>query len=453
MAVSELVMPKLGLTMTEGVLAEWHVRPGDHVEPGQVMFVVETDKIANDIEAPSAGEIIELLVDTGETVPVGAPLARWTGKGTAATDGNGADSGVDGDGGEAVKTVAANPAATPAAQEDLSPSPLSLGPMAQQWQPSPTRRGGRAVPAAGSIRPAPEGASPSPSRTGRVIATPLARRMARRGAIDLSAVSGSGPKGRIKAADVEAALVKERQAPPIEPTPATGERIAVSARHMAMVRRVSAAQRDIPQFTVTARAEVSALLDLRAAMNAAGGPKITLNHLLLKAVGRSLLACPEANRIWADDALLAFPAPDVGMVVNVAGDLFVPVLRDAGRLPLDALALAAAGLIARAGAGTLQRADLEGGAVTVSNVGMAGRVESMAPMINPPQSSILGVGSVFATFRPDPEGRPTPARELVLTLACDHRVFDGMGAARFLDAIVQGLEAPHALLRTTDKDG
>ena len=121
-------MPKLGLTMTEGVLAEWHVKPGDRVEPGQVMFVVETDKIANEIEAPSAGEIVEILVGSGETVPVGAPLARWTGKGAV---GNGA--------GEAAETAAA----APAPQAHLSPSPSSLGPMAQQWRPSPKRRGGR----------------------------------------------------------------------------------------------------------------------------------------------------------------------------------------------------------------------------------------------------------------------------------------------------------------------
>jgi pyruvate dehydrogenase E2 component (dihydrolipoamide acetyltransferase) len=273
--------------------------------------------------------------------------------------------------------------------------------------------------------------------------------MARRGEIDLAAIPGSGPKGRIKAADVEAALARQGEVAP-SAAPAAGERVPVSARHMAMVRRVTQAKREIPQFAVTARAEVSGLLELRRAINAVGGPKVTLNHLLLKAVGRALLAQPEANRIWADDALLAFAAPDVGMVVNVGGELYVPILRDAGRLPLDRLALAAADLVARAGAGTLRRDELEGGAVTVSNVGMAGRVESMAPMINPPQSSILGVGAVVDAFRPDADGRPAPARELVLTLACDHRVFDGMGAARFLDAIVRNLEAPHALLRTTE---
>ncbi len=214
----------------------------------------------------------------------------------------------------------------------------------------------------------------------------------------------------------------------------------------------SAAKRDIPHFYLTRRAEVSALLEIRRAINAAGGPKVTLNHLLLKAVGRALMACPEANRIWADDALLGYGRSDVGMVVDTGEGLFIPILRDVGRQPLDALAAAADALADRAKSGTLRREDLDGGAVSVSNVGMAGGVESMAPIINPPQSSILGVGSVAETFRPDADGRPTLCRELVLTLACDHRVLDGMGGARFLDAIVRGLESPHALLRTTDRD-
>jgi pyruvate dehydrogenase E2 component (dihydrolipoamide acetyltransferase) len=405
-------MPKLGLTMTEGVLAQWLVKPGDRVEPGQVMFVVETDKIANEIEAPGAGEIVEILVESGETVPVGAPLARWTGKGTVGGNGEGGSS-------------AAGPSADSAA------------------------RSARQAP--GSASPAP---SPAPSHGSRIIATPLARRMARQRQIDLSAIPGSGPRGRIKAADIETALARRDEAPPraLASKPAAAERVAVSSRHLAMARRVEAAKREIPHFYLTRRAEVSALLDLRRDLNAAGGPRITLNHLLLKAVGRALLACPEANRIWADDALLAFRASDVGMVVDTPDGLFIPMVRDAGRLPPDALAVAAGELIERTKTGALRREDLEGGAASVSNVGMAGGVESMAPIINPPQSSILGVGSVVETFRPNEKGKPRLNRELVLTLACDHRVFDGMSGARFLDAIVGGLETPHALLRTT-KDG
>ncbi|HET7409827.1 MAG TPA: dihydrolipoamide acetyltransferase family protein, partial [Paracoccaceae bacterium] len=326
-AVSDVVMPKLGLTMTEGVLAEWLVGPGDRVRAGQVMFIVETDKIANEVEAPADGKIVEILVTNGETVPVGTPLARWTGKG------------------------ASEP---------------------QESAPEPERPATPADDARAEPRPS---AAPVPAPTGRIRATPLARRMARQAGIELGHIAGSGPQGRIKAADIAAASAgAEPAAARAAPMPAAGERIAVSARHLSMARRVMAAKRDIPHFYLTARAEVSALLEFRQALNAAGGPKITLNHLLLKAVGRALLACPEANRIWADDALTALPASDVGMVVDTGEGLFIPILRDVGRQPLDALALSAADLIARAKAGGLRREDLEGGAVSVSNVGMAGGV-------------------------------------------------------------------------------
>lgn len=386
---SELVMPKLGLTMTEGLLADWRVKPGDRVRAGEIVFVVETDKIANEIEAPSDGEILEVMVDSGETVPVGTPLARWTGAGMAAGE--------------------------PAAQAD-----------AETAQP----------PAAG-----PEPSAPQQPGS-RVKATPLARRIARDGGIDLSAVSGSGPGGRIKAADVEKA--------PREPLPeaaAGADRLELSARYTAMVRRVVAAKREVPHFYVTRSAEVSALNGLRREMNALG-PKLTVNHFILKAVGRALLAVPEANRIWRDEALFGLRGSDVGMVVDTPDGLLIPVVRNVGHTALDRLSGEAGSLSERARAGRLAREDLEGGAVSVSNLGMAG-VESVAPIISPPQSAILGVGAVSELFRPDGAGAPVLRRELVLTLACDHRVFDGMVAARFLEAIVHGLEAPHSLFLTT----
>lgn len=389
--LSDLVMPKLGLTMTEGLLAEWRVAPGTRVRAGEVIFVVETDKIANEVEAPSEGEIVEILVEDGRTVPVGTPLARWTGHG---------------------QTEAAAAEDTPA----LTPS-----------------------------------AGPGPAAPGRVKATPLARRLARERGVELAALTGSGPGGRIKAADVEAF-----HAPPPRPAPqpapqtapaARGEAPPLSAKHQAMVRRVVAAKREIPHFYLMRRAEVSALLSLRAAVNAAGGPKATLSHFIVKAVGRALRALPQANRIWADGTLLPLADSDVGLVVDTAEGLFIPILRRVAETPFDRLCATAAALTERARGGGLAREDLEGGAVSVSNLGMAG-VESVTPIISPPQAAILGVGAVTELFRPDEAGRPALRRELSLTLACDHRVFDGMTGARFLEAIARGLESPHSLFLT-----
>lgn len=392
-ALTDLVMPKLGLTMTEGVLAEWKVRPGDAVSAGEVIFVVETDKIANEVEAPGAGTIAEILVQAGETVPVGTPVARWTGKGF----------------------VAEAPEMPKAAPAPDAPKPVPL-----------------------------------PVSTGaRVRATPLARRIARARGVDLHAIAGSGPDGRIKAADVAAAAQAAPAVMPVAPPAAGGERIALSARYLAMVRRVVTARREIPDFQIVRTADVGALLDLRGQLNRSGTRKITINDMVLKAVGRALLAVPRANRIWDHDAHLAFAETDVGMVVDSEDGLFIPILRDVGRTPLDRLAADSAAASARAREGRLSAADMTGGAISVSNVGMVGAT-ALTPIISPPQSAILGVGAVDSLFRPDAEGRPVPRREITLTLSCDHRVYDGVLAARLLQAIAGALEAPHSLLRTED---
>jgi pyruvate dehydrogenase E2 component (dihydrolipoamide acetyltransferase) len=389
-------MPKLGLTMTEGLLAEWRVKPGDRIRAGEVVFVVETDKIANEIEAPSDGEILELMIGSGETVPVGTALARWTGVGIA--------------GGVTGRTVDGEQAQPHASQAQRNP----------------------------------------PQPGSRIKATPLARRIARDSGINLSAVNGSGPGGRIKAADVETAPREPRESPVGggADVAAGADRVPLAPRHLAMVRRVVASAREVPHFYVTRPAEVSALMSLRPDVNAAG-PKLTLNHFILKAVGRALLAVPEANRIWSDDALIALPSSDVGVVVHTPDGLLIPVLRNVGHKTLDQVSGEAGELAERARMGRLERKDMEGGAISVSNLGMAG-VATVTPIISPPQSAILGVGAISELFRPDRDGAPVLRRELVLTLACDHRVFDGMTAARFLDAIVGGLEAPHSLFLTTE---
>lgn len=388
-ALTDLVMPKLGLTMTEGVLADWKVKPGDNVPAGAVIFVVETDKIANEVEAPSAGTIAEILVQAGETVPVGTPVARWTGKGF------------------------------------IAEAPDAPGPAVEA--PKPQAREENLPVTSGE----------------RIRATPLARRIARAQGVDLTGIIGSGPDGRIKAADVEAAAKTAPAAPPS----AEGERIALPAKYLSMVRRVVTARREIPDFQVVRAADIGALLDLRGQLNQSGGRKISVNDMVLKAVGRALLAVPRANRIWDHDAHIAFAATDVGMVVNSEDGLFIPILRDAGRLPLDRLAGASATAAAKARDGRLNAADMTGGAISVSNLGMYG-AKALTPIISPPQSAILGVGAVEQVFRPDSMGRPVLRQEMTLTLSCDHRVYDGVLAARLLQAIAEALEAPHSLLLT-----
>jgi len=391
---TDIVMPKLGLTMTEGLVAEWRVGVGDTVAKGEVLFVVETDKIANEVEAPGPGTVEAILVDAGATVPVGAPVARWTGPGLAAADAG--------------------------AAPEMGPTEAVAAPEAA---PAPAVR-------------------PTGGAGGRVVATPLARRIARERGIDLAAVAGSGPRGRIKAADLEGA------APAAAPAPApSGARIAPDSVHKAMARRMVAAKRDVPHFYLSSEAEASALLDLRTRLNDLGDlPRITLNHMILAAAGIALAELPEANRIWVDDEFLALAEPDVGVAVQTERGLFAPVIRNAGRLGLDGIAREADRLAAAARAGTLAAGALDGGALTVSNAGMH-NVTRFAPIVNPPQAAILGVGSVREVFRPDAEGRPALRREIGLVLSCDHRVLDGVRGLELLNRIIALLESPLRLLR------
>ncbi|MDW7554467.1 MULTISPECIES: dihydrolipoamide acetyltransferase family protein [Azospirillum] len=409
--VRELVMPKLGLTMTEGVLAEWRVSPGQPFRSGDVLLVVETDKIASEVEADSDGVLIETTIPAGETVAVGTPIARWSADGAGAA---------------------------PAAEPVEAPAPIA----------APT-------PVAANARPLP---APVRSNGERILSTPLARRRAEGLGVDLAAVTGSGPRGRIKVADVEAAA-QTRPEPRPAPQPApkvegpTGERSKPTTLQATVARRLTAAKRDVPHFYLAAEAEVTELAALRDRLNAdteSGLPRISMTHLVVAAVGRALAAMPEMDRVWDDEpaggAILALGRGDIGMAVDTPRGLVAPVLRGAATLPLDRLAAEAASLTRRARDGRLTEEDFQGGAVTVSNAGMH-NVTYMTSIISPGQSSILGVGSVRSVFRPDAAGAPVLKRELGLVLSADHRLFDGVTALAFLNRIIAGLERPLRLLR------
>jgi pyruvate dehydrogenase E2 component (dihydrolipoyllysine-residue acetyltransferase) len=413
--MAQLVMPKLGLTMTEGLLSEWRVQEGDAFAVGDVLYVVETEKVANEIEAEAAGVVGQLLIEAGETVPVGTPIATLAGEQAASP----------------VPPAGGGPAAKPPREEtDAS----AAGPVVAQGQ----------------------GEWQWPRKNGdRILATPLARRLARESSIDLGEITGSGPRGRIKAADVEAARSKRKQPVALREVatdalvaPMAGAReIVPDAIRLATVRRVTAAKRDIPHFYVMHEAEISSLMSLRQSLNDdAVRTKISVTHMLIKAFGVSLAEMPEANRIWLNDKIIAFDRADVGMVVEAPDGLRIPMVRDVGRKPLDQIASDAAALAQKAREGGLAPDDVGGGSASISNVGMFG-ASGVTPIINPPHAMILGVGGERQVFRPDASGEPKLCRELVFTLACDHRIHDGALAARFLNHFVSLIESPLRLLR------
>lgn len=407
----ELLMPKLGLTMTEGALAEWMVAPGAAFKTGDGIFVVETDKVASEVPADHDGVLLEVLVPVGEMVQVGTVIGY-------------VDDGVPGSADGAATPMSATPAkpSTAAGTAPVTPPQVLLG------------------------RPA-EGT--------RLFATPLARRLAAQLDVSLKDVAGSGPRGRIKAADVQAAAQAGQTRPaaqaPAAPVGAAGSAVVATKTkptptQATMARRLTQAKQQIPHFYLAAEAEVSRLMALRAELNAMPGyPKLTLTHLLVAAVGRALRELPELNRVWADDGIVSFASCDVGVAVNAGRGLLVPVVPDVAGRSLEGIARATQALIDKARNGELEAGQMSGGAISISNAGMF-NVTWMTPIINPGQSMILGVGSVRELFRPDVNGQPALRRELGLVLAADHRILDGVSGLKMLNAVIANLEKPLSLL-------
>ncbi|WP_257625023.1 dihydrolipoamide acetyltransferase family protein [Variovorax boronicumulans] len=399
-------MPKLGLTMTEGLVAEWSLQPGQPFTREQTVYVVETDKAANEIGAEGDGTLLEIVHPVGATVTVGEVLGYWD------------DGLADPASGDAAATATVAPARPPS-QAASTFTPATAATDADKPHADPARE--------------------------RIVATPLARRKAQHAKVDLAQVAGTGPRGRIKSADVEACAQRRGGAVPAEVAQHGPQRIVPSAMQLTMARRLRAAKQEIPHFYLAREVNAGALMALRAQLNASDGRRFTLNHFFVAALGRVLLEQPESNRVWQDDHLLQLETSDVGIAVSAERGLFVPVLRDAGRLSLSELARQAHSLVERARAARLATHEMGGGAVTVSNAGMFD-VTYMTPIINPGQAMILGVGSVRGVFRPDERGQPALRNEIGLVLACDHRVLDGVGGLRFLGRVAHYLEHPCDLL-------
>lgn len=402
---TSILMPALSLTMEEGTLARWHVAKGDRINPGDVIAEVETDKATMELEAAEGGTIGQLLVPEGtEGVRVNAPIATLLAEGEQADD----------------PAPVASPASTP------SPS-----------------------------APAPE---PAASET-RVLASPLARRMARDSEIDLGTISGSGPHGRIVKADVEAHPVTQPApvaapqatptstpvaAPPAAFTDRPSEEMPLDGMRKTIAARLTAAKQTIPHFYLRRDVRLDELLALREQLNrdlAAQDLKLSVNDFVIRAVAKALQQCPDCNAIWAGDRILKLKRSDVSVAVAIDGGLITPVLRDADLKSLSALSREMKDLAARARDRKLMPAEYDGGSLTISNLGMMG-VESFDAIINPPQSAILAVGA--ATRRPvvGSDGALEAATVMSLTLSVDHRMIDGALGAQLLAALVHNLEAP-----------
>lgn len=420
----DVLMPQLGETVAEGTIVKWYKAKGDPVAAGDTLFEIETDKTSMEVTALGDGTLAQILVAEGATVPVGAVCAIVASAGEDSSAMTSAD----------LATPAA-PAGDPVASATTSLDPYRA-------VRTPERNYGK-------------GRLPS-----GVQVSPLARRLASEGDIDLQLVRGSGPRGRIVAADIRAInnqATSSADAAPVVPTgadkPASILTLYVDRPHSEMpidgmratiARRLVEAKATIPHFYLTAEVEMEPLLALRARLKQ-GGAQVSLNDIIVRAYALALQRTPEANAIWAGDRILQFERSDVGIAVAVEGGLFTPVIRDADRKSLTAIATEIRDLAERARDRKLRPADYQGGSASVSNLGMYG-VREFAAVINPPQSTILAVGAAERRPVETADGGMRFASRMTVTLSADHRVVDGAVAARLLAAFRALVEQPLSIL-------
>ena len=461
---TQILMPALSPTMEEGTLARWLVKEGQSVKAGDVMAEIETDKATMEFEAVDEGTLGRILVPEGtQGVKVNAPIAELLAEGEAAgsspapsapppeadaAEGAPAPSG-------AVSDYSVGPTPDRVAKPDAALLDAAVPPM-----PTAAEAHGEAAP-----KPQPDGA--------RVFASPLARRLAAEKGLDLSALEGSGPHGRIVKADVEAAQAapkpaatplaapaapKPVEAPKAAPAPSADavlrlyegrafEEVKLDGMRRTIAARLTEAKQTIPHFYLRRDVRLDGLLAFRAQINAAleaRKVKLSVNDFVIKASALALQQVPDANAVWAGDRVLRMRASDVAVAVAVEGGLFTPVIKDAEAKSLSALSAEMKDLAARAKSRKLAPGEYQGGSFAVSNLGMFG-IDSFDAVINPPHGAILAVGA--GVQKPVvQDGRVEVATVMTLTLSVDHRVIDGALGAQLLQAIKDNLEAPMGML-------
>jgi pyruvate dehydrogenase E2 component (dihydrolipoamide acetyltransferase) len=427
----EVLMPALSPTMTEGNLAKWHKKEGEKVRAGDVLAEIETDKATMEMEAVDEGVLGRILVPEGtQGVKVNQPIALILGEG------------------EDAKALDGKRAPAP-------PAPSA---------PPPTQ----AKPAAPAPAPA---AAPAPARPAavsgdeadhRAFVSPLARRLAGEGGLDLATLTGSGPHGRIVKADVESAMAggvarprRAAPAPAASPgaAPAQGKdeiaalagaaphtEVPISAMRRVIARRLVASKQTIPHYYLTVDCEIDRLLAMRAEANAAADAKISVNDFVIKAVALALKKVPEANASWSEDAILRWTSIDIAVAVALDDGLITPIVKSADTKGLAVIAAEMKDLAARARAGKLKLSEFQGGTFSISNLGMFG-IKDFAAVINPPQGGILAVG--VGEQRPVVKnGALAIATVMSCTLSADHRVIDGATGARWIQTFKKIIEAP-----------
>jgi pyruvate dehydrogenase E2 component (dihydrolipoamide acetyltransferase) len=404
--MNQITMPKLSDTMLEGTLIKWHKKAGDKISVGDVIADVETDKATMEMEAFDDGVITDILIPEGGVVKVGQPIANLEGGKKSA----------------AKSSATAAPAASAPAATVSAPS-----------KPKPTAM--------------PDGS--------RIKASPLAKKIALERGVDLSGVQGTGPGGRIVAADVPAtASAQARSAAPAAPRievpfSDSDTKTPLSGMRRTIAERLLASKTQIPHFYLNIEIDAAPLAklrkDLNAAAEAAGTAKVTVNDFVLLAAARAAKQHPKVNAAFAGDSIVEYGSVNLSVAIAVEDGLITPVIRDAQNLSLREISSAVKDLAVRARSKKIKPEEYQGGTLTISNLGAYG-IDSFYAIINPPQAAILAVGAIVKKPVVNAQDQIVAGQRMTISLSGDHRVVDGAAGAEFLATIRKSLESPTTLL-------
>jgi pyruvate dehydrogenase E2 component (dihydrolipoamide acetyltransferase) len=414
--MAEIIMPKMGDAMTEGKVVRWYKQAGDAVKKGEPVLEIETDKVNLDLEAEADGPLGEHQAKEGEMVPVGGVLATIGGgdpQQRRVTDKKDAVKHTTGEYGEAIEMKA---------------------PRVDKTAPEPKKQEPPRAAATGSEAPQAEG---------RQRSSPLARRMARDLGVNLGQVQGSGPGGRVVADDVKNFRPSSGgQAP--SPVPLESKDIPLTGMRRTIAKRLAESTGPIPHFYLTVDLDVTSLLALRQQFNEIHGAKISLNDFIIRSAALALRHHPMVNASWGDEAISQHGEIHIGVAVSTPEGLLTPVVRNADRKGVDAIAADVRSLAEKAKNRKLMPNDYQGSTFTISSLGAWG-IEEFTAIINPPNVAILAIGA--AGPQPVVVDRQVVIRDrMKVTMSCDHRVIDGVAGAEYLKTFRQYIEQPLRLV-------
>lgn len=471
--IKAFTMPKWGIEMQEGTISEWVVKEGQSFKKGEIIALIETDKISNEVEAEFDGVLRKIVTPSGQTEPVGALLGVFGD--TDVPDGEietfaqsfeAADTGTavgrnsDSAAPAPVETsVAEAPAPSAPAINDTSFDNMNISPKARELaielqvdatQISGSGRNGRITYQDVHQASRPDaavdlgGALPVPADDESIFASPLAKRLAAMNGIDLKGVTGSGARGRIRKEDVFALLPDASarpQASLLQNTDNTPQIVEMDKIRKVIAKRLTEAKSTIPHFYIRSDFDVEKLLEFRRIGNKVLNTKASLNDYLIKAVGRALVEHRDVNVQVHDDKIHYYPHANVGVAIAAKSGLITPVVKNVDLMDINDISLATTQLIKKANSGKLGLADLEGGTLTISNLGMMG-VDQFDAIINPPQGSILAIGGITRVMTEMENGSGEFRSKLSVAMSCDHRAIDGAAGAKFMATLKSMIEEP-----------